>query len=205
MFTDGQAHKEIVDIITELVLSSYKERYILGKTLEQLNDDERQFFKEKLQEMTILTENGCKILIPTTETKWTKDGFIEQDCLGKKAPIIYDDSEDISLSKRFMENKSFREVTPGMVSTNFRTMQEDETLGQYLDRMKESISLLARFVNGENIDFNKYRDGVQQEQNKLLESAIQATTNVTRTSQINEQVLQIKEKQKDKNEKDIEK
>lgn len=169
-----EANDLIADTIAHAVLDPYREKYILAKTFEQLNDDEKDFFKHKLQEITINTGNGYKIFIPTNKMKWTENGFIEQECLEKTAPIIsYDHDEDKELLDKVDQSTHFEEVVEGNIETNFKAIQSKETLGEYITRMRNSIGAIERFINGENIRFNEDGTERQERKSELSESEIE--------------------------------
>ena len=77
-------------------------------------------------------------------------------------------------------------TTKNMVTdeTSFLTIQESETIGEYIERMGKCISLIDRYIRGEDIKFNEYgqsnettREATKTEESRqnLLESAIEAT------------------------------
>ena len=97
-----------------------------------------------------------------------------------------------SISQRIKGMPQITAKNMATYETTFLEIQESETIGEYIERMGECISLIDRYIRGEDIEFDEYgqsiettREATKTEQSRqnLLESAIEATIDAKITTE----------------------
>lgn len=167
--------------LTNRIDREYKDNIILGKTMEELTNEEEKRFSEMLQGLTI-HENHKLIYVPTGTTTFSMDTFEFETVQepGKHSPEIAIYGLDISsIANRLEGNKHFMDLEDASVSgktfeTDFLPMQKEETVSEYIDRMRSSMELIYRYANGEEIKFNDL--GLEENQLENIKKLIESET-----------------------------
>lgn len=151
---------------SRILCKGLQDGVILNKTISEITYMEKVYIMGRLDTCKIQRENYRVQMGDVPYVQITKRDSLE------------------SISQRIKEMPHITAKNMAMYETSFLTIQESETIGEYIERMGECVSLIDRYIRGEDIEFNEYgqsvettRETIQTEQSRqnLLESAIEAT------------------------------
>lgn len=173
--TQLENNETIARVLTRKIDREYKDNVILGKTIEELTNEEKERFSEMLQGLKIAKDHKS-IYVPTGTSTFSMDTFefetVEEP--GKYSPEIEIYGLDISsIAKRLEGNKHFIDASDSLgkiFKTDFLPMQKEETVSEYIDRMQSSLELIYRYTNGEEIEFNDL--GLEEKQLENIKELI---------------------------------
>lgn len=154
-----------------------KDEVPYDKKITELSEEEMEAFKKRISGLSVKSENGYSITIPCVKFK----GIEMIEAVAQLPPEIQANSEEaeLLLKERLGKEEHFHASEMwGSYETDFLAIQESETIGQYLARMEECISLITKCIEGEKVQFNEY--GVLD--NETRESLVQAYSNIGITS-----------------------
>lgn len=166
-----ESHRENVTnigLVSRILTKKIEDEVIYGKKIAELSEDEKQILKYKIQDFSITSEKGYTIRIPCEKVQ----NYEFVDAVGEVSPIIQIETDEAEtlLSDRLSGVAHFQINAIGNYETDFTTIQDSETIGQYLSRMKQCVSLISRCIDGEKVQFNEYGELSNGDIQNLLQS-----------------------------------
>lgn len=156
-------------LVSRILSKKIEDDVLYGKKVIELTDEEKQTLKYKIKDLSIKSKNGYTIAIPYERFN---ENYEMEDAVGECSPCILaqTDEAETLLGSRLRDVAHFCNVTEELYETDFKTIQDSETIGQYLARMKQCVSLISRFIDGEKVQFNEYGELSNGNTPNLLQS-----------------------------------
>lgn len=165
-----EAHREgttDVALVGRILSKKMEDSVLYSKKITELTDEEKQTLKYKIRDLSVKSKNGYTIAV--SYERFNMSNFKTEEAIGKGTPYVTAqtlEAEEL-LGSRLGDVTYFRDITENLYETDFTHIQDTETIGQYLSRMKICTKLIHRHISGEDIKFNQ--DGTQQQERETTQ------------------------------------
>lgn len=168
------------EMSSRILSKELENKIIHEKTLDNLSFGEKEYIRCEIKTMDVVGSEAYQIFI--SHNDFEKSPVVIEDCsFGefseriKAMPFVIIDEED-----EFY-------FLPTQYKTSFLPIQEKETISDYFERLGECVSLIDRYIRGEDIEFNEFGQSVE-----TIRKAIQTEKIDSNNKSIEEQKVGIK-------------
>lgn len=164
------------ELIKRILVKEINDRYLLGKELSELNEEEKRLIKAKIDDEVISTEQYDIMATTTKDMKGILQIGKGEIIVSQVASDEYEKNEQL-LRSRLGGRNHFVDIEGLGFGADLGTIKPNEKLGEYINRLKKYFKMIQEQIEGDKeINFDEQEQSIEEQEQGKEEKNVEKET-----------------------------